>query len=90
MFPAADEFRALMEASRTQFEAEVRSLLPDVKIGEKSDKLTTDELNLLLAHAHRKVLALQKSLAKQQVGRTPLAGPRGAPIILVEFFSLWR
>ncbi|RXG57581.1 MICOS complex subunit Mic60 [Armadillidium vulgare] len=63
---AVNEFKNLVEASRTQFEAEVRSLLPDVKIGEKSDKLTTEELNLLLAHAHRKVLALQKALAKQQ------------------------
>ena len=56
-----------MEAGREQFEAEVRSLLPEVKLGETSDKLTQDELNLLLAHAHRKVLHLQTQLARLQV-----------------------
>ena len=56
-----------MEAGRDQFEAEVRSLLPEVKLGETSDKLTQDELNLLLAHAHRKVLHLQNQLARLQV-----------------------
>ena len=56
-----------MEAGREQFEAEVRSLLPEVKLGKTSDKLTQDELNLLLAHAHRKVLHLQTQLARLQV-----------------------
>lgn len=45
----------------------MRSLLPEVKLGETSDKLTSDELNLLLAHAHRKVLHLQTQLARLQV-----------------------
>ncbi|MPC80781.1 MICOS complex subunit MIC60 [Portunus trituberculatus] len=60
-------YKALVEAGREQFEAEVRSLLPEVKLGETSDKLTQDELNLLLAHAHRKVLHMQTQLARLQV-----------------------
>lgn len=60
-------YKDLVQAGREQFEAEVRSLLPEVKLGETSDKLTTDELNLLLAHAHRKVLHLQTQLARLQV-----------------------
>ncbi|XP_045107863.1 MICOS complex subunit MIC60-like isoform X2 [Portunus trituberculatus] len=59
-------YKALVEAGREQFEAEVRSLLPEVKLGETSDKLTQDELNLLLAHAHRKVLHMQTQLARLQ------------------------
>lgn len=59
-------YKELVEAGREQFEAEVRSLLPEVKLGETSDKLTQDELNLLLAHAHRKVLHLQNQLARLQ------------------------
>ncbi|XP_042211943.1 MICOS complex subunit MIC60-like isoform X2 [Homarus americanus] len=60
------DYRDLVEAGREQFEAEVRSLLPEVKLGEMSNKLTPDELNLLIAHAHRKVLQLQKQVARQQ------------------------
>nr|XP_053641102.1 MICOS complex subunit MIC60-like isoform X1 [Cherax quadricarinatus] len=61
-----NDYRKLVEAGREEFEAEVRSLLPEVKLGETSDKLTPDELNLLIAHAHRKVLQLQKQVARQQ------------------------
>lgn len=61
------DYRNLVESGREQFEAEVRSLLPEVKLGETSDKLTRDELNLLIAHAHRKVLQLQNQLARLQV-----------------------
>ncbi|KAG0712639.1 MICOS complex subunit MIC60 [Chionoecetes opilio] len=59
-------YKELVDAGREQFEAEVRSLLPEVKLGETSDKLTQDELNLLLAHAHRKVLHLQNQLGRLQ------------------------
>ncbi|KAB7506881.1 MICOS complex subunit Mic60 [Armadillidium nasatum] len=72
---AVNEFKNLVEASRTQFEAEVRSLLPDVKIGEKSDKLTTEELNLLLAHAHRKTVDKERykdSILRQREMETRL------------------
>ncbi|KAK3883104.1 hypothetical protein Pcinc_012558 [Petrolisthes cinctipes] len=60
-------YRDLVDAGREQFESEVRSLLPEVKLGETSDKLTPDELNLLIAHAHRKVLQLQKQIARQKM-----------------------
>ena len=64
---AVAEYGELVDAGRKQFAAEVRSLTPDVKLGETSEKLTTEELNLLLAHAHRKVINLQRLLAKHQV-----------------------
>ena len=42
------------------------SIMPDVKLGEQSGKLTEDELNMFITHAYRKVLFLQQELAKQQ------------------------
>uniref|UniRef100_A0A0P4VSX0 MICOS complex subunit MIC60 n=1 Tax=Scylla olivacea TaxID=85551 RepID=A0A0P4VSX0_SCYOL len=69
-------YKELVEAGREQFEAEVRSLLPEVKLGETSDKLTQDELNLLLAHAHRKVLHLQTQLARLQASQETMEHDR--------------
>jgi mitofilin len=61
-----EEYRELVEAGRQQFQKEMASIMPDVKIGEKSGKLTEDELNMFITHAYRKVLFLQQELAKQQ------------------------
>lgn len=60
------DYKDLVESGREQFEAEIRSMLPEVKLGEMSDKLTREELNLLIAHAHKKVMQLQKQVARQQ------------------------
>jgi len=61
-----EEYRELVEAGRQQFQKEMASIMPDVKLGEKSGKLTEDELNMFISHAYRKVLFLQQELAKQQ------------------------
>ena len=61
-----EEYRDLVEAGRLQFQKEMASIMPDVKLGEKSGKLTEDELNMFISHAYRKVLFLQQELAKQQ------------------------
>merc|ERR1719284_1993292 len=42
------------------------SIMPDVKLGEKSGKLTEEELNMFITHAYRKVMFLQQELAKVQ------------------------
>jgi len=60
------DYKDLVEAGRQQFEEEVKCLLPEVRLGESGDKLSPDELNLLIAHAHRKVLQLQKQIAGEQ------------------------
>ncbi|XP_076067941.1 inner membrane mitochondrial protein mitofilin isoform X13 [Oratosquilla oratoria] len=60
------DYKDLVETGRQQFENEVKSLLPEVTIGETSETLTKDELNLLIAHAHRRVMQLQNQLAKMQ------------------------
>lgn len=61
-----EEYKNLVEAGRKQFHREMASIMPDVKLGEKSGKLTEDELNMFITHAYRKVLFLQQQLAKQQ------------------------
>jgi len=61
-----EEYRDLVEAGRQQFQKEMASIMPDVKLGEKSGKLTEDELNMFISHAYRKVLFLQQEVARQQ------------------------
>jgi len=61
-----EEYRDLVEAGRQQFHKEMASIMPDVKLGEKSGKLSEEELNMFITHAYKKVLHLQQELAKQQ------------------------
>jgi len=61
-----EQYRDLVEEGRQQFQREMASIMPDVKLGEKGSKLSEDELNLFITHAYRKVLHLQQELAKQQ------------------------
>lgn len=57
------KYKDLVDKARTQFKKEMESITPDVKIG-KGPKLSEDELNALLAHAHRRVEQLQKQTAE--------------------------
>jgi len=61
-----EHYRDLVEEGRQQFHREMASIMPDVKLGEKTSKLSEDELNMFITHAYRKVLHLQQELAKQQ------------------------
>jgi mitofilin len=62
------EYRNLIRRGREQFRKELESIVPDVKIGQRlqDGQLTEDELNSLIAHAHRRIEQLQKQLAEQQ------------------------
>ena len=64
-----DEFRQLVDESRSKFQQEMSSIVPGVVLGEKNSKLSEEELNVLLVHAYRKVLYLQKELARMLVSR---------------------
>ena len=59
-----EEYRDLIEASKEEFQKEMASIMPDVKIGEKNGKLTEEELNMFITHAYKKVMFLQQELAK--------------------------
>jgi len=61
-----EEYRNLVDAGRKQFHKEMASIMPDVKLGEQTGRLTEEELNMFISHAYRKVLFLQKQLARQQ------------------------
>lgn len=50
-----EQYRDLVEEGRQQFHREMASIMPDVKLGEKTSKLTEDELNMFITHAYRKV-----------------------------------
>ncbi|XP_022091636.1 MICOS complex subunit Mic60-like [Acanthaster planci] len=60
------EYHDLIQEGREQFSKELKSLMPEVKLGEKGKKLTEDELNSLIAHGHRRIEQLQHQLAEQQ------------------------
>ncbi|KAL5021900.1 hypothetical protein ScPMuIL_001055 [Solemya velum] len=62
------KYKDLIQKGRKQFQQELESIMPEVKLGDKrGKKLTEDELNSLIAHAHRRIEQLQKQLAEQAV-----------------------
>ncbi|XP_033119411.1 MICOS complex subunit MIC60-like [Anneissia japonica] len=61
------EYRDLVEKGKTEFKKELESIMPEVKLGEKGEKMSESELNSLIAHAHRRIEQLQKQLVEQQV-----------------------
>ncbi|VDM41309.1 unnamed protein product [Toxocara canis] len=62
-----NQYKDLIEKSRQQFAQELKSILPNVDIHAKDSKLTEDELNALIAHAHLRVDQLKRQLTEQQI-----------------------
>uniref|UniRef100_A0A915C4D4 MICOS complex subunit MIC60 n=1 Tax=Parascaris univalens TaxID=6257 RepID=A0A915C4D4_PARUN len=62
-----NQYKDLIEKSRRQFAQELKSILPNVDIHAKDSKLTEDELNALIAHAHLRVDQLKRQLTEQQI-----------------------
>ena len=62
-----NQYKDLIDKSRQQFAHEMKSILPDIDLHAKESKLTEDELNALIAHAHLKVDQLRRQLTEQQV-----------------------
>ncbi|XP_029109950.1 MICOS complex subunit MIC60 isoform X2 [Scleropages formosus] len=67
------QYSELVREAKTQFQKELNSITPDIQGGWKglkmSDvgKLTADDLNSLIAHAHRRIDQLNRELAEQRV-----------------------
>ncbi|XP_072574654.1 MICOS complex subunit MIC60 isoform X2 [Paramormyrops kingsleyae] len=67
------QYSELVGEAKKQFQKELSSITPDVQAGWKglklSDvgKLTPDDLNSLIAHAHRRIDQLNHELAEQRV-----------------------
>lgn len=62
-----NQYKDLIDRSRKQFADELRAVVPNVDIHAKEKKLTEDELNALLAHAHLRVDQLKRQLTEQQL-----------------------
>ncbi|KAK8772710.1 hypothetical protein V5799_024047 [Amblyomma americanum] len=60
----ATDYKDAVERAQLHFQKEIEALLPETKF--TGQKLSEDELNLLLAHAHRKIENLTKAHAKIQ------------------------
>ena len=60
-----EDYRVLVEADREQFHKEMASIMPDVKLGERNEKL--DELDMFITHGYKdEDLHLQQDLSRQQ------------------------
>ncbi|XP_034545882.1 MICOS complex subunit MIC60 [Notolabrus celidotus] len=63
------QYSELVNEAKLQFQKEVSSLTPEIQANWKTltGKLSPDDLNALIAHAHRRIDQLNRELAEQRV-----------------------
>ncbi|CAL8264313.1 unnamed protein product [Lota lota] len=63
------QYSELVNEAKQQFQRELSSITPEIQANWKglSGKLSVDDLNALIAHAHRRIDQLNRELAEQRV-----------------------
>ncbi|KAM4628762.1 MICOS complex subunit MIC60 isoform 2-T2 [Polymixia lowei] len=63
------QYSELVNEAKQQFQRELSSITPDIQANWKglTGKLSVDDLNALIAHAHRRIDQLNRELAEQRV-----------------------
>nr|XP_046261407.1 MICOS complex subunit MIC60 [Scatophagus argus] len=63
------QYSELVNEAKQQFQREVSSLTPEIQANWKglAGKLSVDDLNAMIAHAHRRIDQLNRELAEQRV-----------------------
>ncbi|XP_077588774.1 MICOS complex subunit MIC60 [Stigmatopora nigra] len=63
------QYSELVNEAKLQFQREVSSLSPEIQANWKglTGKLSTDDLNALIAHAHRRISQLNQEIAEQRI-----------------------
>nr|XP_055033756.1 MICOS complex subunit MIC60 isoform X3 [Misgurnus anguillicaudatus] len=63
------QYTELVNEAKAQFQKELASITPEVQASWKglTGKLSTDDLNALIAHSHRRIDQLNRELAEQRV-----------------------
>ncbi|XP_031645681.1 MICOS complex subunit MIC60 isoform X4 [Oncorhynchus kisutch] len=62
------QYSELVNEAKAQFQKELNSITPEIQANWKGlRKLTQDDLNSLIAHAHRRIDQLNRELAEQRV-----------------------
>lgn len=61
------EYSELVKEAKAQFQKELSNITPEVQANWKAGKLSADDLNSLITHAHRRIDQLNRELAEQRV-----------------------